>query len=95
MKKPARHSNALAIVKNAVKKRVPIKPSSTVHIFGYTDKEMPYSTTTAMLHTSVLQQSWRDLEIEHGLIQYQNNNNVVINVQLSWQHYHKDYHHTT
>jgi hypothetical protein len=55
------------------KKRVPIKPNSTVHILGYTDKEMLYSTTTAMLHSSVLQQSWRDLEIEHGLIQYQNN----------------------
>jgi hypothetical protein len=67
----------LFIVKNAVKKRVPIKPNSTVHILGYTDKEMLYSTTTAMLHSSVLQQSWRDLEIEHGLIQYQCNSMLL------------------
>jgi hypothetical protein len=47
-----RHNNALAIVKNAVKKPVTIQPNSTVQILGYTDKEIPYSTTTAMLHYS-------------------------------------------
>jgi hypothetical protein len=40
-KELARHNNALAIVKNAVKKPVTIKPNSTVQILGYTDKEIP------------------------------------------------------
>ena len=62
-KECARHNNALVIVKNAVKKPVTIKPNSTVQILGYTDKEIPYSTTTAMLHSSVLQLNWRNLEI--------------------------------
>ena len=82
-KELARHNNALTIVKNAVKKPVTIKPNSTIQILEYTDKEIPYSTTTAMLHSSVLQSNWRDLEIEPGLIQYQNNNNGIINVQVA------------
>lgn len=82
-KELGRHNNALAIVKNAVKKPVTIQPNSTVQILGYTDKEIPYSTTTAMLHYSVLQPNWRDLEIEPGLIQYQYNNNGIINVQVA------------
>ena len=64
-------------------KPVTIKPNSTIQILGYNDKEIPYSTTTAMLHYSVLQPNWRDLEIEPGLIEYQYNNNGIINIQVA------------
>ena len=78
-----RNKNILAIVKNAATKPVTIKPNTSTQITGYLDKELPYSTTTAMLHSSVLQPNWKDLEIEPGLIQYTYGGNGIINVQIA------------
>ena len=66
-KELTKNNNKLAIVKNAVRNPVTIKPNTTIQIPGYIEKEIPYKATPAMLHSSELQPNWKDLEIAPGL----------------------------
>ena len=78
-----KNNNRLAIVKNAEVKKIIVPPNSTVMILRYVDKEIPYQTTPAMLHSSPLAKDFEDFDVEPSLITYQHKQHGHINVRLS------------
>jgi hypothetical protein len=47
-----KNKNRLAVIRNASTEKIIINPNESIHVKGYTDKELDYSPSTAIIQES-------------------------------------------
>lgn len=78
-----RNKDRVAVVKCASQQKITINPNQSVEIEGYTDKELNYPGTTAILQESELSQIPSSLDVTPTVIIYSDIKNATVKVTLS------------
>ena len=78
-----RNSNRLAVIRNASKERIILKPNDVIEVKGYADRELNFPCSTAIIQESDESQISSDVDIENAVIQYNYKRNGEIRVCLS------------
>ena len=77
-----RNKNRLAVIRNASAEKIIVHPNESIHIRGYTDKEIDYHPTSAMIQETEDSSLPSDIDITPGMVHYVygNNKEVIINI---------------
>ena len=78
-----KNNNKLAIVRSAATHKITIEPKHTVEIDGYTDKELPYPDTIAIIQETDEGQIPSRIDVTPTVIQYQYKRNCPVKISLS------------
>ena len=78
-----RNNHRIAVVKCAIVEKLTIQPNRSVEVLGYTDQELNYPSTTAMMQECEDSQISTDLDVTPTAIQYKYKDNGEIKVTLT------------
>ncbi|KAL4226329.1 hypothetical protein ACF0H5_014312 [Mactra antiquata] len=78
-----KNNNRIAVLRNAVNEKIILKPNESINIPVYTDKEVNYQDTTALIHETQESKLPFFIDITPGIINYKYRNNDEITVNIS------------
>ena len=78
-----KNKDRLAIVRSAMNEKIIIRPNDAVTIKGYTDKEMEYHPTAAIIHETEESNLPKYIDITPAIIHYENGKQKEVHVHVS------------
>lgn len=78
-----RNKNRLAIVRSAALQKIILKPNETLEVKGYTDKEIDYPSTSAILQETPLSTISSNIDINPAVVQYCYRKNGEMKINMS------------
>ena len=78
-----KNNHRLAIIRCAADRKIIIHPNQSLEIAGYTDKEMSYPSSTALIHETEDSHLPSSIDVTPAVVQYTYGKNTDIKVNLS------------